>query len=71
MIPDALLILRRQMYDAWGVYHQALATYWNAISKRHPPENVIQVTDNVRITGALLDQALNALLQYLHPDGAE
>jgi hypothetical protein len=65
MIPERLFALREQMYEAWGIYHQALGAYWSAINQRYPPESVRLAADLVRTTGASLDQALSVLLSYL------
>jgi hypothetical protein len=64
MILERLFALREQMYEAWGIYHQALGAYWSAV-RRHPPESVRLAAALVRTTGASLDQALSALLCYL------
>ena len=65
LIPEPLLLLRGEMYAALGVYHQALAAYWNAISQGAAPDSMTQVISDVAITGARLDTALSALLQHL------
>jgi len=63
MLPNELLTLRGQVYAALGVYHQAAGVYWDAFSKGSPPEGL---ADTVRASATSLDQALTALLNYLH-----
>ena len=65
MVYDDLLALRGRVYEALGIYHQAMGAYWDAISQAFPPERVAPIADLVRATGSQLDQALTALLAYL------
>ena len=65
MISDDLLVLRREMYEALSVYHQAMGAYWDAISNGLARVDVTPLADLVRATGSQLDHALTALLAYL------
>jgi hypothetical protein len=68
MIDPKQVSLRQALYSAWGVYHQALVQYWDAIARDRTvvdPGLVLAI----RSAAATLDSALVAMLTYLHQQG--
>jgi hypothetical protein len=62
MMSNEHLVLRQHMYEAHGIYHQAMADYWAAVVTGPSAEQAQRELQTLRAAAAVLDTALVALL---------